>query len=664
MILGIDTGGTFTDFVLLTQQDQNCHFQIHKVLSTPDSPERAILQGIREMGLEQQVSAGNLKIIHGSTVATNAVLEGKGVKTAFITNHGFKDLLTIGRQTRPQLYKLEMPPLSAPVSPEYCLETGGRVNAAGKTLEPVTTEDLERLLSQLQTLKPEAIAINLLFSFLDDSHEKTIESFLRERLNQNIFISRSSYVLPEYKEYERGIATWLNASLGPLVQQYLLRLKTATAPSHLSVMQSSGGTIDADQAATKAVNLLLSGPAGGLAAASFISRTLAEPRLITFDMGGTSTDVALIDGEIRLSSEGHIGAYPVAVPMVDMHTIGAGGGSIAYVDDGGLLQVGPRSAGAKPGPACYGYGGQWATVTDANLVLGRLLPEAFMGGKITLNKNSAMKAMQALGSKLGLTIVEVAEGIIKLNNEHMARALRVISVERGYDPTQFRLCCFGGAGGLHICELADALLMNKALVPVNAGVLSAMGMFLAPVERQLSRTHLCLLKDLKNSDIKSVMAELEAEALRQIQEEKTGDNKPALETSVDLRYQGQSATLNIPWLDCVQAEAEFHTLHARHYGHQLAADVELVSIRVAAKLPPPSVSLAKLMTTVEAGPYSRISIFDCHNPVPVFHRDRLCPDQHIVGPALITEAYATTLITHGWSAITDSYGNLMLEKGS
>ena len=670
MILGVDTGGTFTDFALLGKTSDNSQpatLRTHKVLSSPDAPERAILQGIIEMGLAEQVQAGTLKIIHGSTVATNAVLEGKGVTTAFVTNRGLKDMLSIARQTRPQLYQLESPPQLPPVPDELCLETGGRVDAQGKTLEPLTLEDMQVLVQQLEDLKPEAIAINLLFSFLDSSHEIKLEEYLQQHLSWPAFISRSSFVLPEYKEYERGIATWLNASLGPLVESYLLRLKTGTQPSPLSVMQSSGGTIDAEQASKKSVNLLLSGPAGGLAAVSFLAKTLNQPHLMTFDMGGTSTDVALVsNGNIKLSNEGHIGRYPVAVPMVDMHTIGAGGGSIAYVDEGKLLQVGPQSAGAKPGPACYGLGGTQASVTDANLVLGRLLPSAFMGGQITLSVAAAQTAISDIAKKLALTSNETAEGIIKIANEHMVRALRSISVEQGYDPKTFRLCCFGGAGGLHICALADALEMTQALVPIHAGVLSALGMFLAPIERQLSLTHQCLLKDINKPKLEALFDKLKQEAIVQIMQEQVDPASINIELSADIRYEGQSDTLNIIWSTLKQVELDFHHLHKARYGHQLTTELTLINIRVAAKSQSSNDkvqhSLAKLPPLPNATPSHKLDLYGFKQQVSVYPRRLLAPGQSISGPALISETNSTTLIDTHWAAQVDEFGNLLLQK--
>ncbi|MGB5261764.1 MAG: hydantoinase/oxoprolinase family protein, partial [Gammaproteobacteria bacterium] len=474
--LGIDTGGTFTDFVLYDGRG----LCVHKVLSTPAAPEQAILQGIRELGL----ATDGLRVIHGSTVATNAALERKGVRTAYITNRGLGDVLTIGRQARRELYNLQPAPPLPPVPRELCLEVGARTGADGRAVSSLSATDRDAVRAAIAAMQPQAVAINLLFSFLDDGDEREVASWLPD----DVFVSCSADVLPEYREYERGIATWLNAWVGPLVAGYVQRLGKALAPAPLAVMQSSGGTLSADQAGRKAVQLLLSGPAGGLMGARYLGQQAGQARLLSFDMGGTSTDVALIDGEIRLTSEGHIGPWPVAVPMVDMHTIGAGGGSIARVDDGGLLQVGPESAGADPGPACYGRGGARPTVTDANLVLGRLQADAFLGGAMALDVGAARQVMQTLASGLECSIEEAAQGVLAVANEHMAQALRVISVQRGEDPASYVLMSFGGAGGLHVCALAEALGMARALVPVQAGVLSALGMLVAPPSRQLSHT--------------------------------------------------------------------------------------------------------------------------------------------------------------------------------
>lgn len=659
LILGVDTGGTFTDFVL----NQAGKLSTHKVLSTPEAPERAILQGIRDLGLEKAVADGDVQIIHGSTVATNAALEGKGARTAFITNRGFADILTIARQTRPSLYRLQFPPVTQPVPDELCLETGGRIDASGRELEAVLEADLQQLVQTLEELRPAAIAITLLFSFLNDRHERQLEDYLHKHLSWRPFICRSSFVLPEYKEYERGIATWLNASLSPLVRDYLLRLKTGTEPSPLSIMQSSGGTISATQASDRAVNLLLSGPAGGLAAAAYLAKELAIPGLMTFDMGGTSTDAALLEsGRIQLTNEGRIGNYPVAVPMIDMHTIGAGGGSIAFIDSGGLLRVGPQSAGASPGPACYGLGGTEPTVTDANLLLGRLQASAFMGGDIVLDHAAAEAAIAGLSSKLALTNLETAEGIIQIANEHMAQALRVISVQKGHDPRESRLCCFGGAGGLHICALADSLGMTQALVPVHAGVFSALGMLLAPVERNLSHNHQHLLEDCDDNEILRQLETLALQARQELEAEQVTGADVMTEFRADVRYHGQSSSLNLPWQGKAKTASDFHALHEARYGHRLKTRPELVNLRVQVRSPARQHALEELPARQPAPALDELSLYGFHTGVKVYRREALAFNQKIEGPALILEKSATTLIGAEWCAISDRFGNLYLDK--
>ncbi len=658
LILGVDTGGTFTDFVLL-----NCatnKVRIHKVLSTPQTPEQAIVRGIEELGLTPEVASGKLIIIHGSTVATNATLEGKGARTVFITNRGLKDMLSIGRQTRRELYNLQPSPRPTPVAADLCLEANCRLSATGEVIEPLQQKDLDRLRREVEALNPDAVAINLLFSFLDSSDEKRIEA----AMPKGVFTSRSSFVLPEYKEYERGVATWLNAYLGPLVQRYIEHLQQRVQPSPLGIMQSSGGTIDARQAGRRAVNLLLSGPAGGLAAAKFIGRICNTEKLMTFDMGGTSTDVALIEGELRLTNEGRLGPYPVAVPMVDMHTIGAGGGSIAYLDTGGLLQVGPESAGADPGPACYGTGGGEPTVTDANVVLGRLRSDNFLGGTMILDREAAQTAVSRLASPLGLSLEQAAQGIIDIANEHMIRALRVISVQRGHDPKDFQLCCFGGAGGLHVCALAQALQMNRALVPVYGGVLSALGMLVAPRERQLSRTLPGPLNEIDEKRLQQHLLEhleqLQKEGRRQLLEEGVTAQAITLQPSLDLRYRGQSYTLNIPFTDISQARADFHKAHELRYGHRLDMPVDLINLRLRVVADAATVVLPERpAATTPIDPVSTAELYGVGTTV-IYQREQLPAGCQIRGPALICEQIATTLVETNWTAEVDRQGNLRL----
>ena len=650
-ILGIDTGGTFTDFVLY----RDAQLTTHKVLSTPHAPEQAILQGLAELDL-QTTTLDGLYIVHGSTVATNAVLEGKGVSCVFITNRGLRDMLTIGRQTRRELYNLQPESPPVPVARELCLETGGRLAADGSEVEPLTQLELEQLVSTVEQLAPQAVAINLLFSYLDPRFEIAIEETLADRF----FVSRSSSILPEFREYERGITTWLNAYVGPLVAGYLERLQQGVPRAAVSVMQSSGGTIAANQAGHQAVHMLLSGPAGGLAAAQYLGHHIQRTRLLTFDMGGTSTDVAMIDGELRLTSEGKIAGYPVAVPMVDMHTIGAGGGSIAYVDSGGMLQVGPESAGATPGPACYEQGGERPTVTDANLLLGRLRSDAFLGGEMQLNKHAALRAMQTVAQPLGLPSEEVAEGVIRIANEHMAHALRVMSVQRGIDPRGLTLVSFGGAGGLHVCALAESLGMQQAMVPIHAGVLSALGMLVAPRSRQLSRTRIARLEDIPATQIEKVYAELEAQGRQELIAEGVKNSNIELRLSLDLRYEGQSYYLNLPWEDIPLCQAAFHRLHAERYGHELDLPVELVNLRVGLASRPTPLALAPLPVGGNALPYDRVTLYGVEQPVAVYARAGLQNGQQLSGPALITETISTTYVAADWLCEVDATGNLLL----
>ncbi|MGI9250109.1 MAG: hydantoinase/oxoprolinase family protein [Pseudohongiellaceae bacterium] len=697
-ILGIDAGGTFTDFIYVELGTTTPTIKIHKTLSTPAAPEQAILQGIHALGLNTALDEGKLHIIQGSTVATNALLEGKLARTAFITNHGFADMLQLARQTRPALYALEFAPQPPPVPPDLCFETGGRLGANGEVVQPLNTDELNTLVTEVAAQAPQAIAINLLFSFLDASFEKQIANALHKAM-PDAWISRSSAVLPEYKEYERGIATWLNAALGPVVGGYLARLSKKIGKSKLQVMQSSGETIGADGAAQAAVKLLLSGPAGGLTAMQFLGELLATPRILSFDMGGTSTDVALLDGAIQISNESRISRYPVAVPMVDMHTIGAGGGSLAYVDSGGLLKVGPQSAGADPGPACYGRGGQQPTVTDANLVLGRLLADAALAGDLHLDVAAARAAVGRVAKQINLSLEDTAAGIITIANEHTARAIQLISVNRGHDPAEFVLASFGGAGGLHVCAVAEAMQMHRALVPVNGGVLSALGMVVADRGRQFSRTLLVRednigvdntsADDNPNADnistssaesanadntsassveptnvdnISAAFAELADTGRQSLINEGVQDKDLRVAHSADMRYAGQSYTLNVPYADWQTAVAAFHALHERRYGYALKSPVELVNLRVKITAPGFRFPLPTVADGNQCKSASQTKVHGISKPVPVYRRTELPTNTDLPGPAIITEYAATTFVAPNWNCRMDNYGNLHLQK--
>lgn len=663
--LGVDTGGTFTDFALL----KDGQFYTHKVLSTPKAPELAILQGIEEMGLSNLSQNGQLLLVHGSTVATNAALQGLEAKTLFITNQGLQDILTIGRQNRADIYNLRPASVKPPVAESDCLEVTCRVDSKGDEIEPLSEKEINRLISEVANHDAEALAICLLFSYLNPDHEKRLQQALAE----NLFVSISSEVLAETGEYERAIATWLNASLGPLMHSYLSRLSQNIPVKNLSVMQSSGGTIGCRQASEKAVNLLLSGPAGGLAAAQQIKQELDCENLLTFDMGGTSTDVALVKEKMQLTRDGKIGRYPVAVPMVDMHTIGAGGGSIAYIDEAGMLHVGPESAGARPGPACYGLGGETATVTDAHVVLGNLYSKQFAGGSLSLDPQAAVLAIEILAQKTQLSLPHMALGILDLANEHMARALRQISVQRGEDPSQYRLCSFGGAGGLHVCALAEKLEMNKALIPFHSGILSALGMLVAPGKREISHA---INRELSSDNravgkLLKVATEMAKQGREELIQEGFLPEQISASYSLDCRYLGQSFTLNLEFSDTTDKsllEENFHSQHEKNFGYRLNKEVEWVNLRAHVQGIQKSLARTELKTIQPCEATDKVEIFQTYQGVlqkrltPVFDRTELAIGQQIIGPALISEASSTSWIASEWIAEVHKLGHLILQK--
>ena len=660
-ILGIDTGGTFTDFVYLHQPGAKHQVQVHKVLSTPHAPDEAILQGIEEMALTESVRSGAILIIHGTTVATNAALEGKGVRTAYITNTGLADVLAIGRQTREELYNLTPDLPKVRFDPSLNLEVDVRLDAKGEVVTPLTPAALKQLERDVKSLKPEAIAINLLFSYLDPADEMTIEALFQE----HFFVSRSSFVLPEINEYERGISTWVNSWIGPLIRDYLNSLQRSLAPAPLAIMQSSGHTVASHLAAVRAVNLLLSGPAGGLAAAMHIGQSIKQTNLMTFDMGGTSTDVALLENKISLTNQGKIAGFPISVPMADIHTIGAGGGSIVSIDSGGLLKVGPESSGANPGPACYGQGGTAPTVTDANLILGRISNTAFLGGRMMLDIEASYNAMAPLAAEFDMEVLTLAEGIVKLANEHMAQALRVISIQQGFDPREFSLMCFGGAGGLHVCELAEALEIPEAIVPRNSGILSAQGMVTSEPGRELVQTWRCLIEQLEASTLEHRIDNLIEQARTELAAEGITDIHSV--TSLDLRYLGQSHTLNIEYSTIEGAIERFHQEHEKQYGHRIEVDIELLNIRLSAvglqeTRQLPSISKADGLgtryrdeTQGDARVSKMIGLME-------IHRRHLKASDELVGPLLILEDHATTFIKAGWQGAVDFQGNIRLSR--
>ncbi len=660
IVLGVDTGGTFTDLVLF----DGAQLRVAKVLSTPEAPEAAILEGLRALGLDPEALGPEVQLIHGTTVATNAALENTVARTAYLGQAGFEDLLALGRQQRPALYDLTPPLSPPPVAPELCFGAPGRLDAAGKELAPLDDAALDAVIDALFAAQPEAVAINFLFAWKNPAHEAAAQARLEARLaarGMALPVSRSSEVLAESGEYERGLATWLNASLSPLVTAYLQRLETRLGATRLAIMASHGGTVAPAYAARFPVQLLLSGPAGGVAGLAALAQDLALPRVLSFDMGGTSTDVTLIDGAPQLTHQSRIGPYPVAVPMVAVHTIGAGGGSLASLDAGGALLVGPASAGARPGPACYGQGGTAPTVTDAHVILGRLPTDQPLGGQLTLDPAAAYAALRPLADALGCSLEAAAEGILAVANDHMAKALRVMSLEQGTDPRDCVLASFGGAGGLHLCELAEALDIEDALLPAHGGVLSAFGMLASPPARLHSQALRCPLDEEGLAQARAAH-DTAAQQIRSA----LGAEGVELEATLALQYAGQGYALEVPFRPTEATPAEltaaFEASHETRYGYRLGRPLTLERLRVRGTTPSALAGAPVALeapTTPEARPPWAVT---GHGSVPRYRRSELREGDELRGPAILEETTATHWLAPGWRAECLPGGHLRLKK--
>lgn len=651
--LGIDTGGTFTDFVLYTRDAAgNITLRTHKCASTPDDPARAILTGLRTLGLAEPSDRAGLHMIHGTTVATNAALQLRGARTVYVTNEGLEDTLLLARQARPEVYDLTPEPDDRPIDATLCFGVPVRRAADGSVVTALTDAALAQLRERVAAARPEAIAVNLLFSWLDDEDERRIAAALADLAP----VTCASALLPEAGEYERGMATWLNAWLTPETAAYLERLSERLQPTPLEIMHSAGGTLPVASAARQPARLILSGPAGGMTATRLLQTPADGAGLLTFDMGGTSTDVGLVTGEVALTTATRVGPFPLAIAMLDIHTIGAGGGSIARLGPGDVLTVGPQSAGADPGPACYGRGGTEPTVTDAHVVLDHLPAGLKLAGAMPLDTEAAHRAVARLGAAMSLDARSTARGILELTNQHMTRALRVMSVERGVDPRTLTLVCFGGAGGLHLCDLADAMDMRRARVPRLPGTLSALGMVQAVPERQVSRSVMRPLAD--HADVQTAMDELVDQARSALAAGGWPERRTQITASADLRYVGQTFTLNLPWGHGDALAAAFGSAHAHRYGHELALPIEIVTLRVRGFAVEDTPVLPAWPSMPAPSPEPGLST----NDQPCFARSRLGRGEVIEGPCLVVEDTATTRVASGWRLEVDAAGHLNLTR--
>ncbi len=649
-LAGVDVGGTFTDFVVF----ENGQWRIGKRLSTPDDQSRAIADGLNTMSYRGA-------LVHGSTVATNALLERSGARAALITTAGFADILEIGRQNRPVLYDLSPQKIEPLIPRDLRFEVAERLDAHGQTITPLDEDDARAIAVKLRELKVESVAIVLLWAFLNPIHEQRVAEIIRDELPA-IALTLGSELSPEAREYERTSTCAINAYLAPPVAKYLGNLKARLPDSHIRVLASSGGALDIETASTQAARLVLSGPAGGVVGARFVAARAHVEQILTFDMGGTSTDVALLDGALPRSSEGEIGGLPLRLPSLDIHTVGAGGGSLARVDEGGALRVGPQSAGSRPGPACYGLGGTQPTVSDANLVLGRLDTGRFLGGEQTLDIAAARAALQPLAEALGGTVEAAALGVIRVANAHMERALRRVSTARGIDPRPFALLPFGGAGPLHAAELAQLMGINRVLVPRFPGVLSALGMLVADETRDDSRALLRSFDELCAPEVNALIDEMRAGFALD----------GALEAHIEARYRGQSYELAVPLAlpvtgdSLAAAQSAFHALHQARYGlSDEARDVEAVTLRLrvrrAAQLPDERAAVADDYDATTTD-YKTVRFADGDLPTALFERDELKPGARFSGPSLVFQFDTTIVVPPAWSARVDGWENLWLER--
>ncbi len=690
--LGIDIGGTFTDATLVNEESGA--IRIAKVPTTPRDPSQGFLAAVRRILRQAEVAPADVGyLVHATTVATNAIIEGKTAPTGFITTNGFRDLLEIQRQIRPSLYDLQFEK-PRPLVPRYrCFGVRERLDGRGNVLVPLDEETVRQVAEELRREGVESIAVCFLHAYLNPAHEQRAGAILREAL-PGAFLSLSAEVAPEFREYYRASTTVINAALQPVVSRYLesieARLREDGVDAELLVLQSSGGVFTFAAARERPVFMVESGPAAGVVAATYLGTTLGYPDVISIDMGGTTAKAGLIqDGTPRVTKDYEVGAaaragvgsgrgsgYPIRTPVVDLVEIGAGGGSIAWIDSGGGLRVGPRSAGADPGPACYGRGGEEPTITDANLVLGRLNAEYFLGGEIRLDVERARRAIQKkCADALRMDVVDVAHGMVEIANTAMVNALRLVSVQRGYDPRSFILVAFGGAGPVHANRLASELDIPTTLIPLSPGITSALGLLVTDLKHDYSTTVIQRVDQLDFARIEEAYRTMEAQGQAVLAREGVRSEEVAFVRQVEMRYVGQGYELAVPLPPTLLGPAEiesvleqFHRAHDRAYGYSAPSEpAELVNLRLTAigRIAKPALRRLKAeqrdVSVARKG--SRPVYFaEAHGFVdcPIYDRYRLPPGGVVAGPAVVEEFDSTTVIHPGYHAQVDDFGNLLL----
>jgi N-methylhydantoinase A len=675
--LGVDVGGTFTDFLLF--DDVKKQMTLAKVPTTPANQALGIMNGLKKITRQAGITPGEIAFfMHGTTAATNAILEGKGAKTAVILTEGFRDVLHIMRQDRPKLYDFFARRPEALVPRRLRLEVPERILYTGEVEKKLDEQKLRQVIQVIRKSKVEAVAVCLLHSYANPLHEQRIEEVLRQEC-PGISVSISSRILPEIKEYERMSTTTMNACVAPIVDRYLKNLQECLSrigvTKTVHIMQSNGGIMPSAQAGERSASTILSGPAAGVLGGVALAEQAGFRNVITVDMGGTSFDVCLAyQGKLRFSRAGEIGGHALSIPMIDIHTIGAGGGSIGWIDRGGALKVGPQSAGADPGPVCYGKGGTQPTVTDANLILKRLNPDYFLGGEVKVDENAARQAKEAkLAQRLGMDVLEVAEGIVKVVNANMARGIRYVSVEKGYDPREFALVCFGGNGPLHGVELAEELAIPKVVVPFAPGVNCAFGLLMADFRHDYARTFVRQLSHIHPREINALYGEMERISRERMKEAEITGKDVVINRSLDMRYYGQGYELEVPVgrgritrHELKRVENRFHSLHKMSYGFSKRGEAtEIVNLRLTSLglLPKPSLKKEALG---HANPRQarkgkrQVFLRGKYRTTVIYDRERLHPGMVIQGPAVIEQKDSTTLLFPGNSARIDPYRNIVI----
>lgn len=674
--LGIDTGGTFTDLILANVATGEIHH--HKTPTTPDDPARGILQGVSELLADAGIEPGDVDFLcHGTTLATNAVLERTWARTGLVTTAGFRDVLALARQRRPNFFNLDVSKPSPPVPPELNWEVPERIAFDGEILLPVDEDVLRKAGEHLRDAGCETVAVCFLHAYANPAHELQATAILSEVL-PDAYITTSSGVLGEFREYERFATTVVNASLRPILDGYLARFEAGTCRLGITceprIMQSNGGAVAPAIVRRLPVNTFFSGPAGGVIGGAAAAKTAQCQNVITLDMGGTSTDVALIkDGAPGYRNVREMGGFPVRTRTLDIHTIGAGGGSIAWVDPGGLMKVGPASAGAVPGPAAYGRGGEHPTVTDANVVLGRLSQSALLDGRMPIYPEQARAAVEThLSAPLGLDLAAAAAGVIEIVNVNMVGAVRVISVEQGEDPRRFALMPFGGAGPLHACDVAQLLGMSEVLIADRPGVLSAAGLLQAEARGDFSRTLLVPAIPAALDDLNRGLSHLKGDADRWLYAEVGGESEAIWSYSGELRYVGQNFALvvalpdeNVDEAALAQAVVQFHAAHLAAYGYAMdEREVELVNVRLSVcirRSPPPARVPAKVTGSIDDAVVASRDVWFAgtgYAATPVYRRERLPTETELVGPAVVEQMDATTIVPPDAVLAVDQWSNM------